>query len=84
MYIFYNYKKISINCEKTIYIYKDLYYNYLSTLTVNELADVRYYISNSVNVFDDHSYQAAKKMLKMITEIIKTKEANRKPSFDAA
>ena len=65
-------------------INKDLYYNYLSTLTVNELADVRYYISNSVNVFDDHSYQAAKKMLKMITEIIKTKEANRKPSFDAA
>ena len=65
-------------------INKDLCYNYLSTLTVNELADVRYYISNSVNVFDDHSYQAAKKMLKMITEIIKTKEANRKPSFDAA
>jgi hypothetical protein len=65
-------------------INKDLYYNYLSTLTVNELADVRYYIANSVNTFDDHSYRAAKKMLKMITEIIKTKELNRKPSFDAA
>jgi len=65
-------------------INKDLYYNYLSTLTVNELADVKYYISNSVNVFDDHSYQAAKKMLKMITEIIKTKELKRKPSFDVA
>jgi hypothetical protein len=65
-------------------ISKDLYYNYLSTLTVTELADVRYYIANSVNPFDDHSFRAAKKMLKMITEIIKTKELNRKPSFDAA
>ena len=65
-------------------INKDLYYNYLSTLTVNELADVKYYIANSVNVFDDKSYSAAKKMLRMITEIIKTKELKRKPSFDAA
>ena len=65
-------------------INKDLYYNYLSTLTVNELADVKYYIANSVNVFDDKSYSAAKKMLRMITEIIKTKEQKRKPSFDAA
>ncbi len=65
-------------------INKDLYYNYLSTLTVNELADVKYYIANSVNVFDDKSYSAAKKMLRMITEIIKTKEQNRKPSFDVA
>ena len=65
-------------------INKDLYYNYLSTLTVNELADVKYYIANSVNVFDDKSYSAAKKMLRMITEIIKTNEQKRKPSFDAA
>lgn len=65
-------------------INKDLYYNYLQTLTVNELADVRYYISNSVNVFDNINYRAAKKIFKMINEIIRSKELNRKPSFDAA
>ena len=68
----------------TINVYKKSNNANLSTLTVNELADVKYYIANSVNVFDDKSYSAAKKMLKMITEIIKTKEQKRKPSFDAA
>ena len=58
------------------------YREYLNNLTIPELADIKYYMSNSVNVKDENNISGTKKIINIITDTIQAKEKENKPSFD--
>ena len=61
---------------------KGEYREFFKSLRVEELADLKKYISYTVNNNDEVNVSATKKIIKMITKEIKAKEELRKPRFE--
>lgn len=63
---------------------KGEYREFFKSLRIEELADLKKYVSYTVNNKDEVNVSASKKIIKMITKEIKNKELERKPRFEEA
>ena len=58
--------------------YRELF----KSLKVEELADLKKYVSFTIDTSDEENISGSKKIINMITREIKTKEELRKPRFE--
>ncbi len=58
------------------------YYDLLKKLKVEELADLKKYISYTVKVGDEVNESGTKKIINLITQEIKARDQSRKPKFE--
>lgn len=57
------------------------YRDFFKTLKIEELADLKKYVSYTINPNDEANVTGSKKIINMITKEIKSKESARKPKF---
>ncbi len=60
----------------------DNYVEFLKTLHIQELADLKKYISFTLITEDENNMSGSKKIINMITRLIKQKEEAKKPRFE--
>lgn len=60
------------------------YRDFFKNLKIEELADLKKYVSYTVNNNDQVNVSACRKIIKMITKEIKAKEELKKPKFEEA